>query len=271
MALDRRRFLRNILGGSAVAVAAAAYVKLEYVPEIKQAALDELEDLEQKPADELLEAIKAQAGDFGMDEDGKIIVSAPKKVFHPDARVWKSVANEAGAWADYLAKEHGVSKQSVLRACKTLARACDTDLKRAEIESSTEIVVDLPHVTRQWTDSRGEKQIEIAMGVEQTEVLGHDRWRVGFIGQKDDSDVKLVDAGGYDTIAKERENRARIAELEAEKRRLESEIDDMKAERVDSIDRSPGKPRYSDERGLPHSYEPAWLKRRTPDTSTAAA
>lgn len=225
MALDRRKFLRGILGGSAAAVATAAAVKLEYVPEIREAALDELTKLEKMPEDEheeLREAIRAMTEeDLGM-RDGKIIVSAPSKVFNPNSRIWKSVAGEANAWADYLSDTHGVEKAHVLAACKRLARACDTDLKNAEVDSEQEIVVDLPQVTREWTDYYGKKQIEIAMGVEKKEILGHERIRVGFIGKEDDSPVNLIDAPGFDTIGAVERKKREIERLQSEVASLEA-------------------------------------------------
>ena len=223
MALNRRNFLRNILQGSAVAVASAAAVKLEYVPEIKAAALEELEQLEQTPRDELLESIKKAAGWVPESEaDRKIIIGAPKQVFNPNARVWMSVAREANAWADYISEKSGVQKASVLAACKTLARACDRDLRDAEVTADSKIVVDLPKITRTWTGRNGEKQVEIAMGVEKQAILGHERIRVGYIGKKAVEAPRLVDAKGYDTIDAIERKRAEVERLSAEIAALEA-------------------------------------------------
>lgn len=178
--LDRRKFLRGLLAAPVAAVAVKAAINVKYVPEVKAAALEELIELEQTPEDKIAE-LQALISKMQAPPD-KIMVAAPDKVFNPNLRVWRSVSDEAGAWADYLHGTTGVDRQTLHSSCMTLARALDRDLRDSEVTQDDEIVVDLPHVKRTWTDAQGRKQAEIAMGVEKQEVLGHERIRVGFIG-----------------------------------------------------------------------------------------
>lgn len=204
--MDRRNFLRGILQGSAVAVATAAAVKLEHVPGIKSAALDELAKLDRLPEDEINELNegiqKILEGDLGL-EEGKIIVASPSQVFHPNARIWRSVTSETGAWVDYLHERTGIKKTVLHRTCSALAHACDRDLRSAEVDTDQQIVVEVPHITRTWTDRLGEPQIEIAMGVEKTEIMGHERVRVGFIGSKEKPPEIIVPDFGTQTVKNE--------------------------------------------------------------------
>lgn len=201
--LDRRKFLRGLIAAPVAAVAAKAVIDAKYVPELKSAALDELIELEQTPEEKVRE-LQNLIAKMGVPSD-KIMVAAPDKVFNPNMRVWRSVTDEAHAWASYLATKTGVDEQTLQRSCMTLARALDRDLVAAEVTQDQEIIVDLPQVKRTWVDARGRKQAEIAMGVEKVEVLGHERVRVGYIG----SDAPpLVDHRGLATVSPE-EHKAR--------------------------------------------------------------
>jgi hypothetical protein len=167
--VSRRAFLRTVLTAAPAAVAAGAAIDLLYVDEVKAAVRDELFKL-----DQMVE------GDLGM-QSGRILVAAPKQIFDPNVRVWRSVAAEAGAWADYLATKTGVQRDKCLTVCTRLARLVDVDLRAAEITSETKIDVSLPHVTRTWTDHKGEKQLEAGLGVHKTKLFdGSDQWGVNF-------------------------------------------------------------------------------------------
>jgi hypothetical protein len=179
--MDRRKFLRGLLAAPVAAVAVKAAIDIKYVPELKSAALDELIELEQTPEDKIKE-MQDLISKMGPVPSDRIMVAAPSKVFNPNMRVWRSVTNEAHAWASYLSDKTGVDEQTLQRSCMTLARALDRDLREAEVTDDQEIMVDLPVVKREWTDRSGRKQAEIAMGVETVEVLGHERIRVGYIG-----------------------------------------------------------------------------------------
>jgi len=151
--LGRRKFLQGLLTAAPAAVAAAAAIDLSFVPEVQAAARDALRKL-----DEMVE------GDLGL-QQGRILVAAPKTIFDPSARVWRSVANEAGAWADYVTGKTGVSRGIALAACTRLARLVDDDLRAANVLTDTKIDLRLPEITRTWTNQRGETQCEIGLGV----------------------------------------------------------------------------------------------------------
>lgn len=177
---SRRKFLRQLATAAPAAVAAAAAIDLKFIPELQAAAADELFKL-----DQMVE------GDIGLAE-GKIFVSAPQHVFDT-ARVWRSVANEAGAWADYLSGQTGVTRDSLLVACTRLARAVDMDLRHAQIDSEAKIDVQLPHVTRAWTNHRGEKQCEIGLGLHKEKLFdGTEQFQVKFKQEA----PRVVDAQG---------------------------------------------------------------------------
>jgi hypothetical protein len=167
--VSRRAFLRTVLTAAPAAVAAGAAIDLLYVDEVKAAARDELFKL-----DQMVE------GDLGM-QSGRILVAAPKQIFDPNVRVWRSVAAEAGAWADYISTKTGVKRDTCLTVCTRLARLVDVDLRAAELTSETKIDVSLPHVTRTWTDRWGEKHCEVGLGVHKTKLFdGTEQWGVNF-------------------------------------------------------------------------------------------
>lgn len=178
---SRRKFLRTIATAAPVAVAAAAAIDLKFVPELKAAAAEQLRKL-----DEMVE------GDLGM-TDGKIIVGAPREIFDPALRVWRSVADEAGAWADYVSAQTGVERSLALTQCTRLARLIDTDLRMAQVTKDTKIDVRLPHVVRTWTNSLGQKHCEIGLGLHTEKLFDGTEQRVV---KFDNQSPKLVDASG---------------------------------------------------------------------------
>jgi hypothetical protein len=174
-------FLNTVLAAAPAAVAASAAIDLAFVGEVKAAARDELFRL-----DEMVE------GDLGL-ANGRIMVAAPKQIFDPNVRVWRSVAAEAGAWADYISTKTGVKRDKCLTVCTRLARLVDVDLRAAEITSETKIDVSLPHVTRTWSDRWGEKHCEVGLGVHKNKLFdGSEQWGVHFKGVK----PALVDVNG---------------------------------------------------------------------------
>lgn len=151
--VGRRAFLRGVLAAAPAAVAAAAAIDLKFIPELQSAVREELFKL-----DQMVE------GDLGLPQ-GRVLVAAPKTIFDPSARVWRSVAAEAGAWADYVSGKTGVRRAKVLAACTCLARLIDNDLRDAQVVSDVKIDVRLPEVVRTWTNSWGEEQCEIGLGL----------------------------------------------------------------------------------------------------------
>lgn len=181
--LNRRKFLRALLAAPVVAVAAKAAVDAKYVPEIKEAALEELKELEAH-SEETMQLQEAMKQGFKAKE--RIFVPNAKEVFHPDKRIWRSVANEAEGWAAAIRLRHpDLDKESVDRATRTMARVIDRDLREAEVDLNTQIIVETPHVTRTWLDPQGRRQVEIAMGVEKRDdILGGEGFRVGFLNSE---------------------------------------------------------------------------------------
>ena len=179
--LGRRKFLQGLLAAAPAAVAAAAAIDLSFVPEVQAAARDALRKL-----DEMVD------GDLGL-QSGRIMVAAPKTIFDPSARVWRSVANEAGAWADYVTAKTGVARPIALTACMRLARLVDDDLRTAQVTTESKIDVRLPEITRTWTTHRGEKQCEIGLGVHKDTLFdGTEQMSVKFKGVA----PRLLDSNG---------------------------------------------------------------------------
>jgi hypothetical protein len=179
--VGRRQFLRGLITAPPGAVAAVAAIDLKFVPELKDAAREELYKL-----DAMVE------GDLGL-SGGKIIVGAPRHIFDPNVRVWRSVANEAGAWADYVAAKTGVSHDSALRITTKLARLLDDDLRTAGITKDQPIDITLPVVTRQWKDWNGKPQCEVGMGVHKETLFdGTEQIQVAF----KDKAPRIVDERG---------------------------------------------------------------------------
>lgn len=179
--IGRRAFLRGVLAAAPAAVAASAAIDLAFVPEVQAAVREELFKLDQMTE-----------GDLGM-QSGRIMVAVPKQIFDPNARVWRSVAAEAGAWADYVSGKTGVTRVHALTACTRLARLVDDDLRLAKVTSDAKIDVRLPEITRTWTNRWGEKQCEIGLGVHKDTLFdGTEQMSVKFKGVA----PKLLDANG---------------------------------------------------------------------------
>lgn len=179
--VGRRAFLRGVLAAAPAAVAAAAAIDLAFVPELQAAVRDEL-----KKIDEMVE------GDLGLTQ-GRIMVAAPKQIFDPNVRVWRSVAAEAGAWADYVSKATGVRRPLVLAATTRLAQLVDFDLRDNQIAADSKIDVTLPKIVRTWTDIWGEKRCEIGLGLHKETLFdGTEQFTVKF----KDVAPRLVDAKG---------------------------------------------------------------------------
>lgn len=167
--IGRRSFLRNLVTAAPAAVAAAAAIDLKFVPELQAAVGEELAKL-----DEMVE------GDLGL-QGTRILVPAPKEIFDPNVRVWRSVAREAGAWADYVSQRTGVAREDALAVCTRLAHLVDADLRAARLGTETKIDVHLPVITRQWVDRSGKTQCEIGLGLHQQKLIdGTDQWQVTF-------------------------------------------------------------------------------------------
>lgn len=168
--VSRRAFLRNVAIAAPAAVAAAAAIDLKFIPELQAAAKEMLLKLDQ--------AVEA---DFGL-ESGKIQVAVPKAAFDPNARLWRSVANEAGAWADYVAAKTGITRSTALRMTTRLATLVDHDLRAAGATLDTKIDLSLPVVTRQFKDYAGNPECEIGIGVHRQKVYdGSEQLAVAFI------------------------------------------------------------------------------------------
>lgn len=177
---SRRKFLRAVATAAPAAVAAAAAIDLKFVPELKAAASEQLRKL-----DEMVE------GDLGM-TGGRIVVGAPRAIFDPALRVWRSVAAEAGAWADYVSKQTGVSRDRCLDQCMLLARLVDHDLRIAKVDTETKIDVQLPRVIRTWTNHYGAKHCEIGLGLHKEKLFdGSEQHVVKFA-----ADAQLVNSSG---------------------------------------------------------------------------
>jgi hypothetical protein len=135
-------------------------------------------------------------GDLGI-KDGRIQVAAPKSIFDPNVRVWRSVANEAGAWADYVSQKTGVARSAALTACMRLARLVDDDLRAAQVDTETKIDISLPNVTREWTDRNGNKQCEVGLGLHKQKLFdGSDQYAVLFKNER----PKLLDSKGKEFV-----------------------------------------------------------------------
>lgn len=170
---SRRKFLRNLVVAAPAAIAAAAAIDLKFVPEVVAAARDELRKL-----DQMVE------GDLGM-KNGRILVAMPQSTFDPNVRIWRSVALEAGAWAEYVSKTTGINEHKALSMCTRLANLVDRDLRDAEVDYKTKIEVNLPTVTRQWTDSMGHRHCEIGLGLHKAKLFdGTEQFQVAFKNQK---------------------------------------------------------------------------------------
>jgi hypothetical protein len=188
--ISRRAFLRNVVHAAPAVVAVAAAIDLRFVPEIQSAARDALHKI-----DQMVEA------DLGLQNgllSRPIQVQVPSQAFDPNARIWRSVANEAYAWADYVVAKTGVSRSAALRQTTRLAELIDRDLKTAGVTATTKIEVDIPVVTRTWETTSyrtgvTEKHCEIGLGVhKQKQYDGTDAQRVTFL----DTAKKLVDHNG---------------------------------------------------------------------------
>lgn len=108
--------------------------------------------------------------------------------------VWASIGATAEVWADYVAETVGLQRHDARVKSTTyrMAREMDARLRKAKVEEDSPIIVETPRVQNIYTDRFGDRQFELASGVEEkTGLFGIKQVRVGFLKPK-----SIVDQNG---------------------------------------------------------------------------
>ena len=160
--MDRRGFIKGLLGASAAAVAAEFGAPAWMGEEIRGELLQDLTRTQ---------------------------IQVPGQVFD-NRPIWTSVSGVKDVWVEHAAKE--LARQidrdilaslqpDIERSVKTLVRAVDTDLYKAEIATDQKIIMDLPKV--RIIRPEGVKPVfELKAGLEKKEGLfGACEHRVGYL------------------------------------------------------------------------------------------
>lgn len=165
--MNRRGFLKGLIGASAAAVA-AQFNAPEYMgEEIRQTLIKDL---------------------------SRTQIAVPGEAFD-NRPIWTSVSGVKGVWVEHVSRELAAQidadtlkqlQPQIDRTVGTMVRAVDLDLRKAEVEDGKKVIIEAPRVciTHAGSHLRPTPVFELKAGLEKKQGLFDEEFRVGYLQEQ---------------------------------------------------------------------------------------